>query len=74
MNNSVRSLYGWFTFLGLLVGGLVVLGYYRDEYREWKQYQHKFILEETRRAATPQQKALAVSPSRWRCARSCCPS
>jgi hypothetical protein len=33
-NSSVRKFYGWFTALGLLVGGLVVLGYYKDEYRE----------------------------------------
>lgn len=59
--NSVRKFYGWFTFLGLLVGGLVVLGYYKDNYREWKQYQVKFVQEEVRRATTPQQKALAES-------------
>jgi cbb3-type cytochrome oxidase cytochrome c subunit len=58
---SVRAFYGWFTFLGLLVGGLVVLGYYKDEYREWKGYQRKFIQEESRRATTPQQRARAES-------------
>lgn len=58
---SVRKFYGWFTVLGLLVGGLVVLGYYKDEYREWRQYQLKFIAEETRRATTPEQKALAAA-------------
>ena len=31
---SARKFYGWFTFLGLLVGCLVVLAYYKDEYRE----------------------------------------
>jgi len=56
---SVRKFYGWFTMLGLLVGVLVVIGYYRDEYREWKGYQRKFIQEEIRRASTPQQRALA---------------
>jgi cbb3-type cytochrome oxidase cytochrome c subunit len=59
--NSVRKFYGWFTFLGLLLGGLVVLAYYKDEYREWKNYQHDFIHEEVRRATTPQLKALAES-------------
>ena len=58
---SVRKFYGWFTVLGLLVSVLVVVGYYRDEYREWKDYQAKFIKEEIRRAATPQQRALAES-------------
>jgi cbb3-type cytochrome oxidase cytochrome c subunit len=61
MNNSVSKFYGWFTVLGLLVGGLVVLGYYKDNYREWKQYQQAFIQEEIHRAATPQQRAIAES-------------
>ena len=59
--NSVRKFYGWFTFLGLLVGGLVVLGYYKDNEREWKGYQRAFIAEETRRAVTADQKAQAAS-------------
>lgn len=59
-NDSLRKFYAWFTFLGLLVGSLVVLGYYKDEYREWKDYQRKFIQEEMKRAATPQQKAAAA--------------
>ncbi|MGA2542843.1 MAG: c-type cytochrome [Verrucomicrobiota bacterium] len=60
-NGSMLRFYGCFTFLGLLVGGLVVLGYYKDEYREWKDYQRKFVQEEIHRAATPQQKAIAES-------------
>jgi len=59
--NSVRKFYGWFTLLGLLVGGLVVLGYYKDNDREWVGYQKAFIAEETRRASTPEQKALAAA-------------
>jgi cytochrome c551/c552 len=55
-DTSLRKWYGWFTALGLLVGVLVVVGYYRDEYREWKDYQRKYIQEEIRRAATPQAK------------------
>ena len=58
-DGSLRKFYGWFTVLGLLVGVLVVVGYHRDEYREWKDYQHKFIQEEIRRAATPQQRLQA---------------
>ena len=58
-DGSLRKFYISFTLLGLLVGGLVVLGYYRDNYREWKDYQHKFIQEEIRRASTAQQRALA---------------
>ncbi len=60
-HGAMLRFYGWFTFLGLLVGGLVVLGYYKDEYREWKDYQRKFVQEEIRRAVTPQQKAIAES-------------
>jgi len=56
---SLRKFYGWFTLLGLLIGGLVVLGYYKDEYREWKDYQRKFIQEEVRRAGTAQQRLMA---------------
>ncbi len=59
MGDTLRKFYGWFTALGVLVGGLVVLGYYKDEFREWKDYQRKFIQEEIRRAATPQQRAQA---------------
>jgi mono/diheme cytochrome c family protein len=56
---SLRKFYGWFTALGLVVGVLVVIGYYRDENRPWKEYQRKFIQEEIRRAATPDQRLLA---------------
>ncbi len=56
---SLRKFYAWFTVLGLLVGVLVIVGYYRDEYRDWKDYQRKYIQEEIRRAATPQQRLLA---------------
>lgn len=59
--HSLRSYYGWFTALGLLLGGLVALAFYKDNYREWRDYQSKFIQEEIRRASTPQQKAQAES-------------
>jgi cbb3-type cytochrome oxidase cytochrome c subunit len=58
---SLGKFYAWFTVLGLLVGVLVGLGYYRDEYRPWKDYQRRFIREEIRRAATPDQRLLAQS-------------
>ena len=60
-DSPLRKFYVWFTVLGLLVGGLVVLGYYKDEDREWKDYQRKYAQEEIRRAASPQQRALAES-------------
>lgn len=56
---SLGKFYGWFTALGMLVGLLVVVGYYKDEFREWKKYQRQYRQEETRRATTPQQKLLA---------------
>lgn len=59
-DQSLNKYYGGFTLLSLLVGGLVVLGYYKDEYREWKVYQQKFTREEIRRATTPPQKAQAA--------------
>jgi mono/diheme cytochrome c family protein len=59
--SSLRKFYGWFTALGLLVGGFTVLGYYRDEHRPWKDYQRQFIQEEIHRATTPDQKLLAES-------------
>jgi cbb3-type cytochrome oxidase cytochrome c subunit len=58
-DSSLRKFYGWFTVLGLLVGLLVIVGYYKDEFREWKVYQGKYIQFEVRRATTPQQKRLA---------------
>jgi mono/diheme cytochrome c family protein len=58
-DGSLRKFYGWFTVLGLLVGVLTVLGYFRDEHRPWKDYQRQFIQEEIRRATTPDQKLLA---------------
>ncbi len=56
---SLRKFYGWFTLLGLVVGVLVIVGYYRDENRPWKVYQRKFLQEEIRRAVTPDQRLLA---------------
>jgi cbb3-type cytochrome oxidase cytochrome c subunit len=56
---SMRKFYGWFTALGLLISLLVVVGFYKDTSRPWKTYQRQYIHEETRRAATPQQKMLA---------------
>jgi len=59
-NGSVQRFYGWFTALGILVGLLTALGYYRDEYRPWKAYQRQFFAEEVRRAANPEQRQQAL--------------
>ena len=60
-DNPVRKFYGWFTALGLVVGVLVVVAYYRDEYRPWKDYQRQYIREEIRRATTPAQRSRSGS-------------
>jgi len=59
MNGSMRKFYAGFTALGLLVGGLVIVAYYKDQHRQWMVYQRQFIQQEIRRAATPLQRALA---------------
>ena len=59
--DRLRRFYGAFAILALLVGGLVGLGYYRDEHRAWKDFQRRFIQEEARRATTPDQRLLAGS-------------
>jgi mono/diheme cytochrome c family protein len=58
-DHTLRKYYGAFTALGLLVGALVLVAYYRDQHRPWKDYQARYIQEEIRRAATPAQRAQA---------------
>ena len=60
MDTSLRKLYPWFTFLGLLIGGLVVAAFYKDQHREWKDWQRQYIKDEQARAATPEQRADAA--------------
>lgn len=57
--DSLRKFYPWFALLGLAVGGLVLAGYYKDEFREWKRWQQEYIEQEISRATTPEQKAQA---------------
>lgn len=57
---SLRRLYPWFTFLGLLVGALVVAAFYKDQFREWKVWQRKYAAMELARAATPEQRLEAA--------------
>jgi mono/diheme cytochrome c family protein len=56
---ALQKFYGWFSTLCILVGALSALGYYRDEYRPWKDYQRRFTNEEIRRASTPEQRLIA---------------
>ncbi|SPE52851.1 conserved exported hypothetical protein [Verrucomicrobia bacterium] len=56
-NNSLRKFYPWFALLGLLVGGLIVVAFYKDQFREWKDWQRAYIKQEISRAPTPEQRA-----------------
>ncbi len=57
MDSSLRKFYPWFTALGLLVSGLVIAAFYKDQLREWKTWQREYIKDEVARAATPGQRA-----------------
>jgi mono/diheme cytochrome c family protein len=57
MDTPLRKFYPWFTALGLLVSGLVIAAYYKDQFREWKTWQREYIKGELARAATPAQRA-----------------
>ena len=59
IEGKTSRLYPAFIALGILVSVLTAAAYYRDEFRDWKDYQRLFIREELRRAATPQQRQLA---------------
>ena len=60
MDTSLRKLYPWFTLLGLLIGGLVIAAFYKDQHREWKDWQRKYVKKEVDRASTPEQRADAA--------------
>ncbi len=60
MDSDLRKLYPWFTCLGLLVGSLVVVAFYKDQFREWKDWQRKYIRQELARASTPEQRVEAA--------------
>ena len=60
MDSELRKLFPWFCVLSLLVGVLVVVAFYKDQFREWKDWQRKFIKLEQARAATPEQRAQAA--------------
>jgi mono/diheme cytochrome c family protein len=60
MDQSLRKLYPWFTLLGLVVGGLVIAAFYKDQHREWKDWQRQYVKDEIARAATPEQRAQAA--------------
>ncbi len=55
----LRKLYPWFTVLGLLVGGLVIVAFYKDQFREWKVWQHAYQKQELARAVNDAQREAA---------------
>ena len=57
--DSLKKFYPWFALLGLAVGGLVLAGYYKDEFRDWRRWQRDYNAQELSRAATPEQKEAA---------------
>ncbi len=59
MDNELRKLYPWFTLLGLLVGSLIIVAFYKDQFREWKEWQRVYKNQEQARASTPEQRAEA---------------
>src|SRR6516225_4432520 len=60
MDTALRKLYPWFAVLGLVIGVLVVTAFYKDQHREWKDWQHNYVKDEIARAATPEQRADAA--------------
>ncbi len=57
---SLRKLYPWFTVLSLLVGGLVIVAFYKDQFREWKGWQRVYIHQEMAKAVTADQREAAA--------------
>lgn len=60
MDSSLRKLYPWFTLLGLIIGSLVIVAFYKDQFREWKEWQAKYNKQELARATTPEQRSEAT--------------
>lgn len=60
LNPRLRPLYPWFTVLGLLVGVLVIVAFYKDQFREWKDWQRAYIKQELARSTTEAQRDVAL--------------
>ena len=48
-DRTVRKFYPVFTLLALFVGGLVIVAFYKDQFREWKEWQKKYTEREMAR-------------------------
>ena len=60
MEFGVRKFYPWFTVLGLIIGGLVVAAYYKDQFRDWKYWQAQYRKQELARATNDDQRQMAL--------------
>jgi mono/diheme cytochrome c family protein len=60
-NETPVKFYAAFAVLGVLVSGLVIAGYFKDQSRDWKDYQKHFVQEEMKRSTTPQQRQIAAT-------------
>lgn len=58
---ALRPLYPWFTFLSLAVAVLVAVGFLKDQFREWKEWQKAFVEVEISRATTDEERRSAAS-------------
>ena len=56
----LRKLYPWFTVLGLLVGGLVIAAFYKDQFRDWKNWQRIYQKQELARSINEAQRRAAA--------------
>ena len=59
-DSSLRKFYPWFSALGLVVAALVALAFYKDQFREWKLWQHAYVKQELARATTTDQRQAAA--------------
>jgi mono/diheme cytochrome c family protein len=57
--HTTRKFYPWFAVLSLMVGVLIIVAFYKDQFREWKYWQRQYITQERARATTAEQHAAA---------------
>jgi mono/diheme cytochrome c family protein len=58
-NPDLRKFYPVFSVLGLVVAGLVAAAFYKDQFREWKTWQHSYVKQELARSTTAEQRDTA---------------
>jgi len=58
--SALRKFFAWFGLLGLVVAGLVAVAFYKDQFRDWKDWQHAYIKQELARATSAEQRDMAA--------------